>query len=377
VNKTTVAQCIEGTRPQPFISDQAAYLDRYRSIVLTRHGIFQPGWNDTPIVTAYPTGRRSYGVPGDFSSAIKKYEPRLLHAHHGMFAPDFLALKRKTGLPLIVSFYGFDASGFPNSSPENSSKLRQLFKDAALIVAMSTDMKNDLQYWGCPVEKIVIHRTGVDLERFRYRPPLELRSRTTLLCVCDYSPKKGVLELLAAFKLAFEEFKHLQLRIVGSPITIAKEEYARALEYIEHNGLTNNVTLVPRVDYFQIPEEYQQADLFILPSVTAPDGSKEGVPAVLMEAQSTGLPVISTYHAGISEVVLDGKSGYLVKEHDVISLVSSICQLLNEREKWEAFGRCGREWMEKQFDIRQSRQDLERIYDLVVGNRPNPVKNIL
>jgi len=69
---------------------------------------------------------------------------------------------------------------------------------------------------------------------------------------------------------------------------------------------------------------YKECHIFILHSVTASNGDMEGTPVVLMEAQACGLPVISTYHSGVPEVVIDGKSGFLVPEKDIQALVEKI-----------------------------------------------------
>jgi len=374
-----VAQCVEGIRPQPFISDQAAYLSKWRSCVLTRGGVYTKGWSETPIYEAYgsnPLWVKAYnrvwdttiGVPKQWITILKENKVRLLHAHHGMFAINFLSLARRFQIPLVVSFYGYDASGFPSSSPINASRLIGLFSESTLVIAMSKNMKEDLIHWGCPEKKILIHHTGVDLDRFPYRPKRLTKPCATILCVCDFTPKKGIYNLIKAFKGVLHSVENINLRIIGSPITDGREEYDRVLQLIQAECLENWITFVGRVDHFELAEEYRQADLFVLASATAPDGSKEGIPAVLMEAQSIGLPVISTYHAGISEAVVHEETGYLVKENDINALEKALIALLTNRYKRETMGRRGRLLMETNFDVRKQRIHLEEIYDYAAGD---------
>ena len=106
----------------------------------------------------------------------------------------------------------------------------------------------------------------------------------------------------------------------------------------------------------------EESHIFLLPSVTAINGDKEGIPNVLQEAQSMGMPVISTHHAGIPELILDGKSGFLVKERDVYSLSQRLTQLIENPTLWSAFGKTGRKYIEKKFNLQKQVELLEKIY---------------
>ena len=84
----------------------------------------------------------------------------------------------------------------------------------------------------------------------------------------------------------------------------------------------------------QIVELVASADIFLAPCVTAKNGDQEGIPMVIMEAMALGLPVISTEHTGIPELVEDGKTGYLVSERDVDALASRIETLIENKQSW-------------------------------------------
>ena len=84
------------------------------------------------------------------------------------------------------------------------------------------------------------------------------------------------------------------------------------------------------------------ADLFVLPSVTASNGDEEGTPTVLLEAAYHRLPVLATRHAGIPEVVADGESGMLVAEGDDAALAEGLRVLVGSRDRWPAMGEAGR-----------------------------------
>ena len=79
-----------------------------------------------------------------------------------------------------------------------------------------------------------------------------------------------------------------------------------------------------------------------------------------------GLPVVSTRHSGIPELVEAGYSGFLVEERDVPALAECLCVLLDHPEMWSGFGRAGRERVEEAFDIHRLNDDLSRHLDSIV-----------
>jgi colanic acid/amylovoran biosynthesis glycosyltransferase len=100
--------------------------------------------------------------------------------------------------------------------------------------------------------------------------------------------------------------------------------------------------------------------------VTAPDGDQEGTPVSLLEAQACGLPAISSRHSGISEIVLDGQSGYLVPERDVDGLADRLAYLAEHPETWAAMGLRGRRHIGEYHDIHRLNRQLVGLYEEVV-----------
>ena len=98
-------------------------------------------------------------------------------------------------------------------------------------------------------------------------------------------------------------------------------------------------------------EALRRAHLALAPSVTGMDGDQEGIPVFLMEAMATGLPVVSTRHSGIPELVEDGVSGRLVAERDAEALADAMEQLIRQPERWPAMGVAGRKRVLESFEI--------------------------
>ena len=106
---------------------------------------------------------------------------------------------------------------------------------------------------------------------------------------------------------------------------------------ISNLNLKRNVKILGWVNQEEVTKLMQDSDILIAPSITANDGDKEGIPVVLMEAQAMGLPVISTYHSGIPELIIDGHNGFLVKERDFSALADKIVTLISCESKINNF----------------------------------------
>jgi len=112
----------------------------------------------------------------------------------------------------------------------------------------------------------------------------------------------------------------------------------------------------------EVVQVLAQSHILIAPSVTAADGDEEGIPNTLKEAMAMGLPVISTLHAGIPELVEDGVSGFLVPEHNVEALADRLMRLVDHPETWAAMGRAGRRQIEAEFDTDRLNDELLVLY---------------
>ena len=107
-----------------------------------------------------------------------------------------------------------------------------------------------------------------------------------------------------------------------------------------------------------------------MPSVTATNGDSEGLGMVFAEAQAMGVPVVSTVHGGIPEIVIDGETGWLVPERDHVSLAASITQLLEDVTAWQSFSDAAKLHVTEHFDLRRQTAELEQLYLSVLQNHP-------
>jgi colanic acid/amylovoran biosynthesis glycosyltransferase len=291
--------------------------------------------------------------------ALRRERVDLLHAHFGPDARYFLPALRQSGLPLVVSFHGYDATSFPRQwHGLGAWYLRPLWREATRVTGVSRYMVERLAALGCPREKLLVHHVGIDVEAFRYEPRRAPDGeRITLLTVVRLVPKKGVGFLLEALARPALAALLLEVLIAGDgPLRASLEQQADRL------GLGGRVSFLGGLPHREIMRLMGRAQLYVQPSVTPSDGDQEGVPTTLMEAMATGLPVVATRHSGIPELVEDGASGLLVPEYDVDALADALVRLVNSPGQWAELGRKGRAMVEADFNAAVQGRRMEALY---------------
>lgn len=352
-----------------WIYGQIVHLRRYRPIVLTQCIQHLDQFPVTPIYSAerFPFPKRvihrilrkvsdRYPFCVDI---LKRERVDVLHAHFGQEGCRALLAKRRTGLPMVTTFYGLDASLLP-SDPYWQRRFRELFSLGELFLAEGSALRERLMALGCPEEKAVVQHLGVDLDRIRYRVRMPREDATFLVCA-SFREKKGVRYAVEAFGRICGRYPTARLRIIGDgPLR------GEIVQKIRDLDLGDRVDVLGVQPYERFLEEVSTCDILLQPSVTASDGDTEGgAPVVLIEAQAAGMPVVATHHADIPEVVRDGVSGFLVPERDVEALAERMVYLLGHPEAWEKMGRAGRGHVEQEYDVRVQVSKLEDVYDSV------------
>ena len=300
---------------------------------------------------------------------LKATQVDLLHVHYGVDALVYADAFEAVDRPVLVSFYGYDCTSFPNRFGRWGKKWlqRKLFTNPHVraYTAMSPDMQEDLLRLGCPAQKIIVHYHGSDPHPFFRERTYPDRKEIHLLIISSLTAKKGHTFLLDAFRRAQGTTVHsLHLHIVGDGEL--KERLAR---YISDHAVAQAYLHGP-IAYGSVEHHrfLDQADIFVHPSVTTPQGEKEGIPGALIEARSSGLPVITTRHAGIPYIIEDGKTGLLVPENDVAALSQAIVRLAESAALRAQLGRAGQAYTLQELDVAKKEKDLERIYQELIDN---------
>ncbi len=298
------------------------------------------------------------------------HAPALWHFHFAVDAAFFLPLYRRLPMPAVVSCYGYDVSSFPHRWGGLGKRyLDRVFREMDYFLVMSEDMRKDLLALGAPDEKIITHYHGINAARFQYDGRMyENNGPFRILCVGSLEPKKGQHHLLRAVAQVRKIRPDIDLQVT----LVGKGHLQAELErIIERNGLTHRVEFagyVPHLDH-RLLEYYHRADVFVHFSTTQPDYDKEGIPGTVVEAMASGLPVITTRHAGIPEVLTDGIHGVLLDESDTDGIVRSLVNLYDHPERRRALGQNAARHALSRLDVCVKTRNLERIYEMALRTR--------
>jgi len=292
---------------------------------------------------------------------IEEKKPKVLHFHFGTDAVMYHHILKKSKVPGIVSFYGWDYSSFPKKWGGLGKMLLQkrVFRHASLILAMSENMKGSLIRLGCPPEKIKVHYYGIDTSRFCLKRDYTDQGPVKLRMLSSFELQKGQMFLLEAFHKAQQNCPiPMQLFFAGDGSQ--KEKFLKHLK----KGAYKNVFVEDKYEYGSQAhlKMLEETDIFIHPGITAKNGKKEGIPGSLVEAMCSGLPVISTFHAGIPEIIADGVTGLLVREWDIEALSQAIILLASKAKLRESIGLAAQEYVIGNCDMKQANKKLEAIY---------------
>ncbi len=185
------------------------------------------------------------------------------------------------------------------------------------------------------------------------RPKPSKNAPVNILCVSNVRENKGQIYLLQALKYVK---KDLRITFVG---LVYEREYMERLRiYIIENGISEKVHFTGFLSGSQLVEEYQKADIFVLPSL------KEGFGIVIFEAMSYGLPFIASKTCGILEQVNDEQEGFLVPPRDPKALGNKVDNLITDPELRIRMGELGRERASKLLTMDQV---FEEFYQVVAG----------
>ncbi|TVP48694.1 MAG: colanic acid biosynthesis glycosyltransferase WcaL [Gemmatimonadales bacterium] len=362
-----------------------AWTARLRMAAFLGGALLRAPTGETPLDRLLRNGRDDARRALEFSRTPRRVgEYDVIHCHFGPMGTLGMAM-RNMGLiqgRLVTTFHGYDmCHPFQEQGPD---VYERLFREGDLFLPISDYWKERLIEHGCPEDRILVHRMGVDCDQFawaeRTREPGE---PVRLLSVCRLVEKKGIEYAIRAVARVLENGGASSVRGNGSA-DASSGDAAPRIEYTIVGGGPLRPHLESLVDELGIPEAVTfagsrrrdevaklmaNAHVFLAPSVTAADGNKEGIPVAIMEAMATGLPVISSRHSGIPELVEDGVTGLLADERDVEGLAERLARLLGEPGLHPRLAAAGRRRVEKEFNSPVLNDRLMGLFRDLVGGR--------
>ncbi len=249
-----------------------------------------------------------------------------------------------------------------NLNPNEKSMLRYNFllrsyekklmnRSDALIAVSKYTVDELTKLYGIAEEKIHVIYNGVDVQKFKPRSNrAELRrefgleeDKKIVLFVGRLYHRKGLEILLRSIPQVLQEFSDVKFVISGKGFK-QKEESLRNLA--KQLDIENHVTFMGYVPDEKLPNLYSASDIFVLPAIY------ENFPFAILEAQATGLPVISTKVGGIPEFLVDNENGFLIDPRDSAQLTQRVLALLQDQKLAKEMGMHGRKLIEDKFSWR-------------------------
>ncbi len=260
-------------------------------------------------------------------------------------------------IPFIIRVLGYDVTSSFASDTYKAAFL-QASQQAAGIIAVSEHLKRMLVIAGVSPHKISVVNLGIrdtDVEPLSWKE--RLQHAPSIMHLGRLTPKKNPLALIQAFAVAKEQVTDARLTIVGDgPLMQPARDRANQLGLsasIDFKGALSREYAFPLLNRHLI---------FAQHSVTSINGDQEGFPVSPAEAAMHALPVVSTIHSGLAEQIVDGHTGFLVQEHDYVSMGERFIYLLQNPDKAEAMGNAGRDRILK---ICNPIEKVDEIYHLL------------
>lgn len=313
----------------------------YRSLDVMRYG--KPAWSLSLLFMSLALLER-----GPFD---------IIHCQFGALGPGGVAMNQicASHSKIVTSIRGYDVTVYLKKHP---GIYHELFRKGDLFLPVCEFLSQRLIQEGCEQKKILVHHSGIDCSKFEYSPRQRMPGEPIkVLTIARLMEKKGVAFAIDAVSRLLSKGERIDYSIVGDGVL--REDLQ---QLIKNLGIDRQVRLLGWKTHEEVKRLLEESHVLVAPSLTSESGDQEGIPNAIKEAMATGLPVISTFHSGIPELVADGVSGLLVPERDAACLAEALAYLMSHPEMCNSMGKAGRMHVEQGFDTHALNKKLEELY---------------
>lgn len=286
------------------------------------------------------------------------YRVNVVHVHFGYVVRDVLPFVHKTGLPLVLSLHGDDATALPRRQPGHYAPVVDAV--AAVIVPSQflADVAVDI---GFDRERIHVIPSGVDTTLFT---PTPVPADPVVAFVGRLVEKKGLDVLMTAWPAVRAAMPEAQLHVLGAgPLATLLPADDPSVRHLAPEPARRTA---------QVRDLIRAARVVATPSRTSEQGDAESLLLVNLEAQASGRPVVTTQHGGIPEFVEAGESALVVPERDPAALAGALIDVLADDALATRLGAAGPA-VAKRFDVADSAARVDSVYALVQSaSKPQP-----
>ncbi len=298
---------------------------------------------------------------------LKQQPYDIIQCHYGRNGLKAVLLKDLGAIEgkIVTTFHGYDISRYLQIHGEHIYDY--LFERADLLQPISNYWYEKLISLGCDPNKvrIEVHHMGIDCTKFvPFLNQSTDSQEVTIIGIARLVEKKGLCYGIQAVAQLLKKHPrlHISYQIVGDGVL--RKELEAQIKQLE---VTKEVELLGWKKQQEVQIIIGQADIILAPSITSEEGDCEGIPVSLMEAMAQGIPVVSTYHSGIPELVEDGVTGYLVPEKEVSELTQKLEYLVSNPRLRKQMGLAGRKKILQEYNIELLCDRLVKTYQQLLS----------
>ncbi|MFO1444393.1 glycosyltransferase [Bacillus sp. Bva_UNVM-123] len=281
---------------------------------------------------------------------LKQFQPDILHAHYVSSYGFIGALANYQ--PFYVSVWGRDIFQFPQQGSVNRKIVEFTLSKADVICSTSHIMAKETNKYTS--KRVFVTPFGVDMTKFKPIPNVKSKDHITIGTVKALEDKYGIADLIHAFASIHSTNKNSQLLIVGDGKQ--RQEYEQLTRELNIDDVT---TFTGRVPNDLVPEYINKMDVFGVPSTE--DSESFGVAAV--ESMACGVPVVVSNVGGLPEVVLEGKTGYVIPKESPQELAKAIQSLIENKAKSKEMGLAGIEHVKANYNWIDNANGMLALYE--------------
>ena len=278
---------------------------------------------------------------------IRELNPDIIHSQGVIIGAPAFCAKKLLKKPYII-YSQCSLSLYPSISKK---LMFPILENADNVIALTMNMKKELSQ-KFNINNIRVISNGINLNHSKLDKVKSISNdEKIILSVARLRPEKGVEYLIKAIKIVLQKHAEIKLIIVGDG---PEKEYLSRL--VNEEGLKRNVHFTGDIPNEKVYEYYAMATIFVLPSLS------EGFGLVLLEAMATGTPIIATNVCGLSEIIENGKNGFLVNPKNPNELAKGIIYLLENPKLRKKISKNNKN-NSKDYEISVSIDKLETVYN--------------
>ncbi|MFD2823317.1 glycosyltransferase family 4 protein [Lacinutrix iliipiscaria] len=285
--------------------------------------------------------------------SFKTHKIDVIFVEYGTHAFNLRHILKASGLPVVTIFHGFDASVYKVVKRCNNYK--EVFELSTSIIAVSKKMVNMLSDLGCDKNKITHTPCAPANVFFDVQPKY---SKQQFLSVGRFVDKKAPYITIMAFKKVIDQYPNAKLFMAGEGELLNTCKNLSKLWNLE-----DHIVFMGVISSEEYQELLSESLAYVQHSITANNGDMEGTPVSVLEASIAGLPIVSTNHAGIPDVVINGETGLLCNELDVDAMAQHMLQLLTDKSLAKRLGSTGKSHTQKYFSMKQHIDSIQSVLE--------------